>query len=82
MYTVGTDALTDQQIAALPADALAAFAEARSLLEVHPWSGDPIHRGNLEGLVRTLAFGSAGVITYLILEDLQRVVLLEVLWAG
>ncbi|MGH3981451.1 MAG: hypothetical protein ACRDST_01850 [Pseudonocardiaceae bacterium] len=63
MYTVETDELTDQQIAALPAAALAAFAEARTLLEAHPWSGDPIHRNNPEGPVRALAFGSAGMIT-------------------
>jgi len=81
VYTVETDERTDQQIVALPA-ALAAFAQARALVEIHPWSGDPIHRYNPKGAVRTLAFGSAGMIIYLVLEDLRRVDLLEVLWAG
>ncbi|MGH3897248.1 MAG: hypothetical protein ACRDTA_03160 [Pseudonocardiaceae bacterium] len=82
MYSVITDEQTDQQIAALPAEVLGSFAEARTLLEIHPWSGDPIHRGNPEGPVRTLAFGHAGMIIYLIMEELRRVDLLEVLWAG
>jgi len=80
--SVTTDEQTDQQITALPAEALGSFAEARTLLEIHPWSGDPIHRGNPEGPVRTLAFGHAGMITYLIMDELRRVDLLEVLWAG
>ena len=32
--------------------------------------------------MRTLAFGHAGMITYLIMDELRRVDLLEVLWAG
>lgn len=82
MYTVETDEQSDQQIAALPTAALSAFLEARILLEVHPWSGDPIHCGNPEGPVRILAFGRSGMITYLIMEDLRRVDVLDVLWAG
>lgn len=82
MYTVETDEQSDQQIAARPAAALPPFLEARTLLEVHPWSGDPIHRGNPEGPVRTLTFGSSGMIIYLIMEDLRRVDVLDVLWAG
>lgn len=82
MYTVATDEQTNEQIAALPSAALAAFAEARTLLELHLWSPDSINGGNPEGPVRVLAFGYAGMIIYLILEDQRRVDLLEVLWAG
>lgn len=82
MYSVTTDEQTDQQIAALPADALGSFAEARTLLEIQPWSGDTIHRGNPGGPVRTLAFSHAGMITYLVIDELRRVDLLDVLWAG
>jgi len=32
--------------------------------------------------VRTLTFGSSGMITYLIMEDMRRVDVLDVLWAG
>ncbi|MGH3764034.1 MAG: hypothetical protein ACRDTX_02585 [Pseudonocardiaceae bacterium] len=82
MYKVVADKQTDQQIATLPNVTLADFAEARALLELHPWSADSINSGNPEGPVRILAFGHAGMIIYLILEDQRRVDLLEVLWAG
>jgi hypothetical protein len=79
LYTVETDEQSDQQIAVLPTAALPAFLEARTLLEVHPWSGNPTYCGNPEGPVRTLAFGHSGMITYLVTEDLRRV---DVLWGG
>lgn len=82
MYRVVTDERTDEQISALPPVALNGFVEARALLEVHPWSGDPIHRDNPDGPVRTIGFGAAGLITYLVLDHDRRVDLLEVLWAG
>jgi hypothetical protein len=50
------------------------------LLEVHPWGGDSIHRDNPDGPVRTLPFGPAGMLSYLILDADRRVDLLEVLW--
>lgn len=54
VYAVLTDEQTEQQIAALPTTALAALAEARCLLEIHPWSGDPIQKDNPNGPVRIL----------------------------
>jgi hypothetical protein len=42
----------------------------------------PINLGNPKGPVRQLPFGQLGLITYLILEDQQRVDLLIVTWAG
>jgi len=82
VYSVTTDEQTDQQITALPAEALGSFAEARTLLEIHPWRGDPIHRGNPRGTSADAGVGHAGMITYLILDELRRVDLLEVLRAG
>lgn len=82
MYTVETDDQSKQQIAALPSEALPAFAELRTLLEVSPWSGDPYHGQNPDAALRTLSFGGAGMVTYLILEDQRRVDVLIVLWAG
>jgi hypothetical protein len=53
-----------------------------SMLELTPWSGLPINEGSPEGNVRVLPFGTAALITYLVLEDQRRVDVLEVLWVG
>lgn len=84
MYHVETDEQAQQQIDHLPAHALAAYAELRTLLEVSPWSGDPINEANPDAEVRTLTFGAhhEGMVTYLILDDQRRVDVLSVLWIG
>ena len=46
MYRVVTDELVQQQIEALPVEALSAVAELRTLLEVQPSSGEPLHQKN------------------------------------
>lgn len=52
------------------------------MLELVPWNGDPLSGDNPNAPVRTLAFGATrrGLITYLILEKLERVDVLDVLW--
>jgi len=55
LYTVETDGSAQHQVDALPAEALAAYAELRVVLETAPWSGRPYHRDNPQGAVRTLA---------------------------
>ncbi len=84
MYQVTTDERSQPQIEALPAAACAPFAEARVVLEVSPWSGDPLIGAKPDTGIRTLTFGpsSQGMITYLILEDQRRVDILDVLWIG
>lgn len=84
MYEVTTDERSQAQIAALPADALAPFAEARTALELAPWNGRPYHARQPDGPMRTLTFGphSEGKIVYLILDDQRRVDLLVVVWLG
>lgn len=82
MYTVETDEQSDEQVCALPQAALAAFAEARAMLEVSPWSGLPIINSKPDGPLRVLPFGNSGLITYLIVDRQRRVALLDVLWAG
>ena len=84
MYRVETDQTAQQQIDALPAHALPAYVELRTLLEISPWSGPPVNANNPEGQVRTLTFGAnhKGMVTYLILEDQRRVDVLSVLWIG
>jgi hypothetical protein len=73
------DPLAEQQIAALPR---AALTDALAVLELVPWNGLPINDANPDGPVRQLPFGGLGMITYLILDDQQRVDLLIVTWAG
>jgi hypothetical protein len=70
------------QVAALPADALDAYAEVLEVLQLTPWNGRPLHENNPEGAVRRWTFGSgqAGQVVYLILEEQQEVHLLLVQW--
>jgi hypothetical protein len=84
VYAVTTDEQSQQQIDALPADALAAFAEARAVLEVAPWNGAPYHKHRPESPMRAVTFGSHGEgdIVYLILDDQRRVDILVVVWLG
>ena len=82
MYRVTSDHQVLEQVAALPIAALASYAELLVVLETVPWNGDPVHKDNPDRAVRTHAFGRGGLITYLILEDQQRVDVLTVQWAG
>jgi hypothetical protein len=82
VYQVTTDAQSRPQIEALPVEALSPFAEARTVLEVAPWTGEPLIATRPDSGLRTLTFGpsGAGMITFLILEDRRRVDILDVLW--
>jgi hypothetical protein len=84
VYEVTTDEQSQDQIDALPAYALAPFAEARATLELAPWHGRPYHRREPDSPMRTLTFGphGEGKTVYLILEDQRRVDILVVLWLG
>lgn len=79
-YEITVDLRAHDDIAALPARALLPLAEA-TYLQLTPWNAQAINPANPAGLVRTLAFGEAGLITLLILEDQQRVDVLTVTWA-
>ena len=82
MYEVTTDEQSQQQIDALPTDALAPFAEARAVLELVPWNGEPYHEHRPDSPMRAMTFGphGEGDIVYLVLEDQRRVDVLVVLW--
>jgi hypothetical protein len=82
VYKITTDEQSQPQIDALPADALAAFAEAGAVLELVPWNGRPYHRRQPDSPMRTLTFGphGEGKLVDLILEDQRRVDILVVLW--
>ena len=81
-YQVQVDVLAREQIRALPAEALKDLAEAVTVLQISPWSGDPLRQDNPDGPIRTLAFGSTGLLTYLILESQQIADVLSVFWIG
>lgn len=81
-YEIDIDLRAHDDIAALPDSGLLPLAEAMTLLQLSPWSGRPINEDNPDGPVRTLAFGAGGMVTYLVLDDLRRVDILLVGWAG
>jgi hypothetical protein len=81
-YEIQMDVPVRTQVRELPVDALKELAEAMVVLQVAPWSGNSLRRDKPGAPVRTLAFGAAGMITYLILEDQQIADVLSVFWAG
>lgn len=72
-YVVVVDQIAEEQIAVFPTLGLGALAEALTILQLTPWNGEPVNRGNPNGAVRRLLFGPGYFLTYLILEDQQRV---------
>jgi hypothetical protein len=61
---------------------LAAFAELRVALQTAPWAGLALLEAYPDGPIRSLAFGEAGGVMYLILDRQRRVEILEVVWLG
>ena len=83
MYRVNTDEWVQQQVDHLPVEMFASYAEVRTLLEIKPWSGDPVNGQYPDAPVRMLTFGhGSGLVTYLILDDQRRVDVLQVVWLG
>jgi hypothetical protein len=82
-YSIDIDPQAQESIAALPTDALLALAEAFTLLELSPWGSRSVNaEKNSDAPVRNLPFGRAGLLTYLVLDDEQRVDVLLIAWAG
>ena len=79
-FALDVDVSAQAQIEALPPRALPALAVAFDVLRQAPGSGDPYNDDKPDGVMRTLPFGSGGFITYLIVEDRQRVDILVVTW--
>jgi len=84
VYRVRTYEEAQATLDALPVEALAGYVGVLDVLELTPWNGDPLSKDNPHGNVRTLVFGpeGEGIVTYLVLEDQQRVDVLQVQWAG
>lgn len=81
-YRIVPDQAVFEQIAALPTEALAAYAEVLDLLALTPWNGEPQHEDNPDAQVRRWPFGPdrVGQVVYLIVEDRNEVHLLLVQW--
>lgn len=82
MYSIEAETAALGEVAALPAEALPAYAELMTLLELAPWSGDPYNRERLDANMRTHSSltRARGLVIYLVLETERQVVMLRVLW--
>ena len=82
-YSIDIDPRAQDTIAALPADALVALAEALAVLELAAESAGRAVNPDLnpDAPVRNLPFGGTGMITYLVLERDRRVDVLLITWA-
>ncbi|WP_119727739.1 hypothetical protein [Thermomonospora amylolytica] len=80
MYRLGLDPVAEQQIKAVPEEALRPLAELFALLETAPWSGRPFNPANPRGNMLTHAFGEQGLATYLVLEEQREVYVLRIEW--
>ena len=81
-YVLDVDVSAQAQIEALPPRALPALAVAFDVLRHAPWSGDPYNDDKPDGVMRALPFSPEGFLTYLIVEDRQRVDIVAVSWIG
>jgi len=83
VYVVRSSDEVGEQIAQLPHDGAARFAELRAALELDPWSGDPYIRTKPDSTMRTRTFAAAsgdGFVVYMVLERDRVVDLLQIVW--
>lgn len=83
-YRVVIDGDVLEQVRALPLDARRAFDEAMEVVALVPGNGRPYNSKKPDLPMREFVFGAdgRGTVTYLVLEDQQRVDVLLVQWAG
>ena len=80
MYALIIDPIAEEQIAALPDEALRPLAELFTLLETAPWSGEPYNPANPKASMLTHAFGERGLATYVVQDHQREVYLARVEW--
>ena len=71
MYAVRSSDEVDEQIAQLPYNGAARFAELRAALELDPWSGEPYIRADPHSAMRTHTLAAAsgdGFVVCMVLE--------------
>jgi hypothetical protein len=82
-YRIVTDPRVRSKIRALPAEVLPLLADAMGVLELVPWNGRPYNEAEPDSWMRQLDFADGrGFITYLVLDDQDRVDVLSVTWLG
>ena len=79
MYAVQFDPPAERQRDSLPVEALTAFMEVATVLELSPWSGDR-PTNNPRGNMLSMPFGGSGLVTYLVMEDPRRVYIVRITW--
>lgn len=81
MYSIAEpDPVAQEQITALPDDALRYLAGVLDLIEFEPWAGGPQSPSKLDGNMRVTPFGERGLVTYLVLEHQREVYIVRVQW--
>jgi hypothetical protein len=80
VYQLILDPVAEEQITAVPDEALRPLAELFTLLETTPWSGQPFNPANPRTNILTHTFGERGLATYLVLEEQRTVCLLRIEW--
>ena len=84
MYTVEPYPEAEAAIVALAEAARNGYDDAVKVMQLVPWNGAALRRqqaGRVDAATH-ICPGGAGLVTYLILEDQQRVDVLQVAWAG
>jgi hypothetical protein len=81
VYVVEFDPPAEKQRDLLPVEALSAFMELRTVLELTPWSGDR-PTNNPAGNMLSMPFGETGLVTYLVMEDRRLVYIVRITWIG
>ncbi|PSL53272.1 hypothetical protein B0I31_10962 [Saccharothrix carnea] len=82
-YTLDIDPDAQEQIRALPPEALVALGEAFEVLTLVPERGSPLNPDNPDGGLFHLTFGQGhGLITYMLLTSQDRVDVLLVTWVS
>ncbi|QUQ72248.1 hypothetical protein [Kutzneria sp. CA-103260] len=84
MYRLDVYPEAQEQIDALPPEAVPGLAEVFRVLELAPWNGDSQHDKNPTAEVRKWKFGphAAGQVIYLILDHQREVHIVMVQWWG
>ncbi|MFI9385979.1 hypothetical protein [Kutzneria sp. NPDC052558] len=84
MYRLDIYPDAEEQIEALPREALPGLTEVYNVLELTPWNGDPHHKDNPGAAMRRWKFGpgAEGQVIYLILEHQREVHIVMVQWWG
>ena len=80
MYVLSLDPVAEEQIKAVPQEALRPLAELFTLLETAPWSGEPFNPANPAGQHAHACLRRLGLATYLVLEERREVYLLRIEW--